>query len=64
VQPISLLQCDTGRWNGGRGEGVPIAEPTEENVFEMKPEEREEGGIKTLPGSLVEAIQLAERVRW
>ncbi len=38
----------------------PLPEPTEENVFEMKPEEQTRRGIKTLPGSLVEAIQLAE----
>jgi glutamine synthetase len=38
----------------------PLPEPAEENVFEMKPEERERRGIATLPGSLAEAIQLAE----
>jgi glutamine synthetase len=38
----------------------PLPEPTEENVFEMKPEEQVRRGIRTLPGSLVEAIQLAE----
>jgi glutamine synthetase len=35
-------------------------EPTEENVFEITPEERRKRGIGTLPGSLAEAIQLAE----
>ncbi len=39
----------------------PLAEPAEENVFEMKAEERERRGIKTLPGSLDEAIVLAEQ---
>jgi glutamine synthetase len=34
--------------------------PTEENVFEMTEEEREERGIGTLPGSLLEAIHLME----
>ena len=38
---------------------IPV--PTEENVFEMKLEERERRGIGTLPGSLAEAIELAER---
>jgi len=38
----------------------PLPEPAEENVFEMKSEEREKRGIGTLPGSLDEAIQLAE----
>jgi glutamine synthetase len=37
-----------------------LPKPTEENVFEMTPEEREWRGIGTLPGSLAEAIQLTE----
>ena len=39
----------------------PLAEPAEENVFQMKPEERAARGIVTLPGSLDEAIVLAEQ---
>ncbi|HXG36049.1 MAG TPA: glutamine synthetase family protein [Dehalococcoidia bacterium] len=35
-------------------------EPVEENVFEMSESEREQRGIKHLPGSLWEAIELAE----
>jgi glutamine synthetase len=35
-------------------------DPIEENVYEMTEEERQERGIGTLPGSLAEAIQLAE----
>jgi glutamine synthetase len=35
-------------------------EPVEENVYEMTEEERKARGIGTLPGSLGEAIQLAE----
>ncbi len=38
----------------------PLPEPAEENVYELKPEERAKKGIKTLPGSLAEAIELAE----
>jgi glutamine synthetase len=38
----------------------PLPEPVEENVYEMKAQEREERAIKTLPGSLAEAIHLAE----
>lgn len=38
----------------------PLPEPSEENVYEMKPEERTKKGIKTLPGSLAEAIEIAE----
>ena len=37
-----------------------LPEPTEENAFEMSPEERQRRGITTLPGSLTEAIRLAE----
>ena len=44
----------------GIEKNYPLPEPAEENAFEMKPEERERRGIGTLPGSLAEAIQLAE----
>jgi len=39
----------------------PVPEPVEENVYEMTEEERRRRGIGTLPASLWEAIQLAER---
>jgi len=39
----------------------PCPEPVEENVFLMTAEERERRGIAHLPGSLFEAIQLAEQ---
>jgi glutamine synthetase len=35
----------------------PLAEPTEENVFELSVEERNARGIELLPGSLKEAIE-------
>jgi len=35
--------------------------PTEENVFELSAEQREKKKIKTLPGSLYEALQLTEK---
>jgi len=38
----------------------PMPEPIEENVYEMKEEEREKRGIGSLPGSLWESIQLTE----
>ena len=38
----------------------PLPLPVEGNVFAMSVEERESRGIKTLPGSLGEAIALAE----
>jgi glutamine synthetase len=38
-----------------------VPEPIEKNVYEMTAEERAKWGIDTLPGSLSEAIQLAEK---
>jgi len=38
----------------------PCPEPVEENVYEMSEEQRRERGIAHLPGSLWEAIELAE----
>ncbi|MFH1833751.1 MAG: glutamine synthetase, partial [bacterium] len=38
----------------------PCPEPVEENVYEMSEQERQERGINHLPGSLWEAIELAE----
>jgi glutamine synthetase len=40
---------------------LPLAEPTEENVFELGEKERERRGISVLPGSLLEAIEEAEK---
>ncbi|MBN2463456.1 MAG: glutamine synthetase [Dehalococcoidia bacterium] len=45
----------------GIEKGYKLPPPVEENVFEMSPEEREKRKIKTLPGSLYEAIQLTEK---
>ncbi len=44
----------------GIEKGYQPPEPIEENVFAMSPAEREGQGISTLPGSLWEAICLAE----
>ena len=44
----------------GIEEEYPVPPPVEGNVFAMSTEERESRGIKTLPGSLGEAIGLAE----
>ena len=44
----------------GITEEYPVVPPTEGNVFAMSPEERYSRGIKALPGSLGEAIALAE----
>jgi len=45
----------------GIEKGYEAPEPVEENVYEMSDEERERRGIGTLPGSLIEAIQLTEK---
>ncbi len=39
----------------------PLADPVEYDVFGLSEEERKEKGIETLPGSLIEAIQVAEK---
>jgi glutamine synthetase len=44
----------------GIEEDYPVPPPVEGNVFAMSPEERQARGIRTLPGSLGEAIALAE----
>ncbi len=45
----------------GIEKGYEAPEPVEENVYEMSDGERERRGIETLPGSLIEAIQLTEK---
>jgi len=45
----------------GIQKGYKLPPPTEENVFEMSREKQEQKKIKTLPGSLYEAIQLTEK---
>jgi glutamine synthetase len=42
-----------------RGYECPL--PVEQNVYEMEPEERERLGIDSLPGSLAEATEVAEK---
>jgi glutamine synthetase len=37
-----------------------LAKPTEMDVYHLTPEQRKKMGIKQLPGSLIEAIELAE----
>jgi glutamine synthetase len=39
---------------------LPLGSPTEENVFELGEDERKKRGIEVLPGSLLEAIEIAE----
>lgn len=44
----------------GIEKGYELPKPIEENIFEMTPEQKEKLKIQTLPGSLQEAIELAE----
>jgi glutamine synthetase len=44
----------------GVEEKINPPEPVEENVYKMGPAEREKRGIRQLPGSLLEALQLTE----
>jgi glutamine synthetase len=45
----------------GVEEEIIPPEPVEENVYKMGPAEREKRGIRQLPGSLMEAVQLTEK---
>jgi glutamine synthetase len=45
----------------GIEKGYELPPPVEENVYLFKEEERIRRGIRTLPGSLIEAVQLAEK---
>lgn len=45
----------------GIKEKINPPEPVEENVYKMSAAERERRGIKQLPGSLLEAVQLTEK---
>ncbi len=45
----------------GMEEKIEPPEPIEENVYKMCAEDRERRGIKQLPGSLIEAVQLTEK---
>ncbi len=45
----------------GVEEKIIPPEPVEENVYKMGPAEREKRGIRQLPGSLLEALQLTEK---
>lgn len=39
----------------------PLPDPVEENVYHMTEEERRKRGIESLPGSLIEAIEITEK---
>jgi glutamine synthetase len=45
----------------GIEKGYELREPVEEDIFEMSEETRKKHGIESLPGNLLEAIQLTEK---
>lgn len=45
----------------GIEEGYKLADPIEEDIYELSASRRKEMGISQLPGSLIEAIQLTEK---
>src|SRR5512139_506183 len=45
----------------GIEEGLELPPPVEEDIFEMSEKERKKHGIDSLPGNLLEAIQLTEK---
>jgi glutamine synthetase len=45
----------------GIEEKLPLADPIEEDIFEMSEERRKKLGIKALPGSLYEAVSMTEK---
>jgi glutamine synthetase len=45
----------------GIEKGYELREPVEEDIFEMSEETRKKRGIESLPGNLLEAIQLTEK---
>ncbi len=45
----------------GIEKGYDLPEPVEKDIFHLSESEREDLGIKSLPGSLIEAIEIAEK---
>lgn len=45
----------------GIEKGYELPEPVEKDIFHLSESEKEELGIKSLPGSLIEAIEIAEK---
>lgn len=58
--PYLAFSAMLGAGMRGIEEEYPVPPPVEGNVFSMTPEERQARGIKSLPGSMGEAIVLAE----
>ncbi|MFH1227198.1 MAG: glutamine synthetase family protein [Planctomycetota bacterium] len=59
--PYLTFACLLGAGMKGIKENLRPPIPVEENVYRMSNEERKSRGIGTLPGSLIEAIELTEK---
>jgi glutamine synthetase len=59
--PYLAFACMLRAGLKGIEEKLTPPEPIEENIYQMTDEERERRGIKSLPGSLIEAIQFTEK---
>ncbi|MCD6281527.1 MAG: glutamine synthetase [Deltaproteobacteria bacterium] len=56
--PYLAFACQIAAGLKGIEKGYPLPEPIEENIYEMDEKAREKAGIESLPGSLLEAIQI------
>lgn len=59
--PYLAFSCMLRAGLKGIEEKLTPPEPIEDNIYRMTGEEREKRGIKSLPGSLIEAIQVTEK---
>ncbi|MBU1121758.1 MAG: glutamine synthetase family protein [Candidatus Omnitrophica bacterium] len=58
--PYLAFACMLAAGLKGMEEGYALADPMERDVYRLTPEEMDEHGISCLPGSLIEAIEIAE----
>jgi glutamine synthetase len=47
----------------GADKELTLRPPVEESIYEMHPHERDKSGIQSLPGSLIEALEVTEKSR-
>lgn len=59
--PYLAFACLLRAGISGIEEKLTAPEPVEKNVYQINDEERQRCGIKSLPGSLIEAIQVTEK---
>ncbi|MBA3071789.1 MAG: glutamine synthetase, partial [Nitrospirae bacterium] len=59
--PYLAFSCMLNAGLKGMAEGYKLPEPTEIDVYHLTGEERTKMGIDNLPGSLIEAIEYAEK---